>query len=391
MDTLTSITLALLLTFIGAEIGRKFHYPRVIGQLFISLLLTIPLLNIFFSGDALIVIETLSGLGAIFLLLLTGFELNLNELKKNTKEAFIIAIFAAITPFLLGIFLGIFLDLSWQGQIVLGACLSVTAEGTTVALLLEMKKIKTRLTSIILGAGIFDDIFEIIFLSTILILSNQSNTEQNVTLFTEKMILFMGVVFLASHWIPNLIQKLQKQKTEIPILGVMIITGLAISILSEFVGLGSLLGAFVAGIILQKSFYREKNRKIESHNLRLLVFAFIVPFFFVNIGLSFDYHVFLDNPFLTGIILITAILGKLIGTFLTKPFVKLSWQQLHLIGWGMNSRGVMELVMAHIALTAGLISAEIYSAIVFMAVITTVFFPFMFKFILKKDPKIMDR
>ena len=56
----------------------------------------------------------------------------------------------------------------------------------------------------------------------------------------------------------------------------------------------------------------------------------------------------------------------------------------------MNSRGVMELVMAHIALTGGLISVDIYSAIVFMSVITTVFFPFMFKFILKKDPKIMN-
>jgi Kef-type K+ transport system membrane component KefB len=162
------------------------------------------------------------------------------------------------------------------------------------------------------------------------------------------------------------------------------------AVLSEFVGLGALLGAFIAGIILQKSFVTEKNRKIESKDLRLFVFSFIIPFFFVNIGLHFDYHVFLHSLFLTGVIVVVAIIGKLLGTFLTKPFVKLSWKQLHLIGWGMNSRGVMELIMAHIALSAGLIPESLYSAIVFMAIFTTVLFPFIFRKILKHNPQIMN-
>ncbi len=390
MDTLSSITIALLLTFIGAEIGRKFHYPRVIGQLTISLLLTIPLLSHLFTGESLTVIDTFSGLGVIFLLLLTGFELNLNELKKNKKTAFLIAMSAAVVPFVIGLVLGYFLGMSWKGSVVLGACLSVTAEGTTVALLLEMKKMKTKLASIILGAGIFDDVFEIIFLSVILFFAHQSMGEVGLATFGIRMVLFILFLLLSFIFIPQLIQKIQKNEGQIPLLSAMIIIGLAISIFSEFVGLGSLLGAFIAGIILQKSFFKEENREIESRNLRLFIFAFIVPFFFVNIGLSFDYHVFLNAPILTIIVLVTAIVGKLLGTFLVKPFTDLSWQQLHLIGWGMNSRGVMELVIAHIALSAGIISKDLYSAIVFMAIATTVIFPFIFRIILKKNPHIMD-
>jgi Kef-type K+ transport system membrane component KefB len=175
MEALPSITVALILTFLGAEIGRKFHYPRVIGQLVISLVLTVPLLKNAFGEESLIVIHVLSGLGVVFLLLLTGFKLNIEELKKNKKEAFLIAIFAAIIPFLLGVCVGCLLQFEWKTSVVLGACLAVTAEGTKVSLLLETKKIKTRLSSIMLGAGILDDIFEVIFLSTIVFFAHDAS------------------------------------------------------------------------------------------------------------------------------------------------------------------------------------------------------------------------
>jgi len=390
MGTLESITIALILTFIGAEIGRKFHYPRVIGQLTISLFLTIPLLKHFFVGDALVVIDVFSGLGAIFLLLLTGFELNIEELNRNKKEALLIAVLGAIIPFLFGFGLGHLLGLSITSSFIMGACMSVTAEGTKVALLIETEKLNTRIGSIMLGAGILDDVFEIILLSSILFLSNESTQEMPQISFLWKIVLFVGFILLARKFIPKIINSILKENSEIPLLGAMIIIGLVLALVSEFVGIGSLLGAFIAGVILQKSFFKEENREVESVNLRLFVFAFIIPFFFVNIGLGFDYHVFLDNPLLVGVVLGSAILGKILGTFATKPFVNLSWQQLHLIGWGMNSRGVMELVMAQIALSAGLISTSLYSAIVFMSITTTVLFPFMFKIILAKNPQIME-
>lgn len=387
---LTAIALALLITFIGAEIARKLKYPRVIGQLMASFILAIPVIQHFFISSSGDTIQVLSELGVIFLLLLTGFELNLEDLKKNKREASFIAFFAAITPFTFGLVTAHFLGWGWKVALVLGACLSVTAEGTKVAILIETDKLNTKIGNIMLGAGILDDIFEILFLSIILILSHPNTGQISLTTPLAKIIAFAIGIVIVLKWLPKFIQKITRCSNIINLLNGMIVIGLLMSILSELVGLGSIFGAFLAGILLQKSSFSPGNREQEAQSLRLLSFAFIIPFFFVNIGLNFDYRGLIDTPLLTIGIVLIAILGKILGTLAVKPFVNLSWKQLYLIGWGMNSRGVMELVMAQIALANGLIGKDLYSAIVFMAIITTTIFPFVFKRALRTDPKIMD-
>jgi Kef-type K+ transport system membrane component KefB len=90
------------------------------------------------------------------------------------------------------------------------------------------------------------------------------------------------------------------------------------------------------------------------------------------------------------IIIGIAMAGKLAGTFLTKPFTKLNWKQLHLIGWGMNSRGAIELALALIAFRSALIPVELYSSLVIMALTTTLIFPFVITRMIKKEPGLMN-
>ncbi len=395
MSDLGAITLAILVTFVGAEIGKKFKYPRVIGQLVISFVLAIPAIKVLFPEASIEVIGILAELGVIFLLLLTGFELNLKEFQKNKKDAAIIAFSAAVIPFLFGFSLGMWMGYEWKTSLVIGACMAVTAEGTTVALLLEMKQMKTKLASIILGAGIIDDAFEIIFLTLIFFLANTHGAgdavnNQSFWEVVGKYELFIIGIWWAFRLVPKWIDKVKHKHTKVSLLSSMITVGMLVAFFSEFVGIGAVFGAFIAGLILQKSFFDPKTREKDVQDLRIFVFAFIVPFFFVNIGLNFDYNAVINNPQLTIAILVLAILGKIIGTLITHPFVSLSFKQLHLVGWGLNSRGVMELVLAHIALDAGLITIELYSAIVFMAITTTLLFPFIFKFILERNPNIMN-
>ncbi|HEY5714056.1 MAG TPA: cation:proton antiporter [Candidatus Gracilibacteria bacterium] len=394
MSDIGFITLALLLALFGAEVAVKFKYPRVIGQLVVSLFLGLPLvINWLGVGETPEVIKTLSELGVIFLLLLTGFELNVKEFTKNGRESLIIAVFAAMVPFVLGLSLAFWFGYGLRTGIVLGACMSVTAEGTKVALLLEMGKIKTRLASIMLGAGILDDIFEIFFLALIIFFAHHQTPGEALSIWPAAgKILFFGLaVYATFQFLPLLMSKLQKERDrEIPLLTTMIIVGLVFALLSEFAGTGAILGAFIAGIMLQESLFSEKRREEESKSLKLFVFAFIIPFFFFNIGLHFNFESLIDAPQLTISVVLVAMVGKILGTLLTKPFVNLTWQQLHLVGWGMNSRGVMELVLAQLALESGLIDQDLYSAIVFMAIITTVMFPFVFKRMIGKNPQIMD-
>ncbi len=391
MTELASLTIALLIAFMGSGIAERFGYPRILGQLVASFFLAIPIVQGLFSERSVDAISLFSELGIIFLLLLTGFEMNLADFKKNRRNAGIIALFGAIIPFSLAFLLGkFFFGLDTSASLILGMCLAVTAEGTTVALLVETKTLQTKLGNIILGAGILDDFFEVFFLAILLFLANH-DSGSGTDFFTSlgKIFGFLALLWVAFHFLPRFFRKKLNHTEEIPLLTTMIVIGLSLAVFSEFSGLGSVFGAFVAGVLLQKSFLGKK-KATESKDLELLVFGFIVPFFFINIGMHFDFSSLFQNPEMLIAVFVTALVGKVLGAILTKPFVDLSFSQLHLIGWGMNSRGVMELVLAQIAFSADLISADLYSAIVFMAIVTTLIFPFVFKKILEKNPTIME-
>lgn len=390
MSHITSIALILLAAFVGAEVFHRWGYPRIIGQLVIGLILGSRLFgNLFYAPEIIKAIEVFSEIGVIFLLLLTGFNVNISEFKKSKKESGIIAVTAALVPFVLGFVFALLMKWDVPTAVVLGATLAVTAEGTTAALLLELKKITSRVGTVMLETGIMDDVFEIIFLTIVLILSHQSSS-QNIYLFPIKAVLFVGIAWLSLRYIPRLIKLVRKEKDDVSVFGVVIITGLILASISEFAGFGAIIGAFVAGFILQRSFTGMKVREHEAESLQLFTFAFIVPFFFLYIGINFDPSSIIERPLLTLAIVLIALIGKIAGTMLAKPWSSLSMKQLYAVGWGLNSRGVMELVIAQLAYSNNLISRDLYSAIVFMAVATTVIFPFVLRMMIKKQPDLLD-
>lgn len=390
MPELYSVVIALLFAVLGGEIARRLKYPRIIGQLVISLVLAGPFLHLkIVQPEDLGIVKTLSEMGVILLLFLTGFDLDLAQMRHAKKDAFSIAFFAAIVPFVCGYTLGILLGMKMITAVVLGACLSLTAEGTKVALLLELKKIRTRVGSIMLGAGIIDDVFEILFLTIVLLFSSQESLA-DLWLFPVKILIFIAVVFSISRILPFLIHKLEAAKDATGLLTIMLLITVFFAIGSEYAGLGSVLGAFIGGILMQRAFSDGEEKEDEDRLLQSLAFSLIVPFFFLQIGLNFSLVALLEAPVLTLLVLLVALIGKIGGTMLTKPISSLSMKQLFLVGWGMNSRGVMELVIAQIALNGGLIDTQLYSVIVFMAIITTVIFPFAMQLLLKNDPNLMD-
>jgi Kef-type K+ transport system membrane component KefB len=283
---------------------------------------------------------------------------------------------------------GIMLEFSLTTSFILGVALSITAEGTNLAILLQLKKLKSRVGSIIISAGMLNDIFGVIALSFILVLAHKSGLD-SLALFPIKILAFIGIVWIASKVIPFALRHFEKKRKEVAMFNAVILVALIMAILSESLGLSSIVGAFVAGIILQNSFELRRDEKHEEHEMETLVFGFIIPFFFIHIALNLDYRSIIDYPILIFIVLIIAMFGKVIGVLLAKPFSNLKWGQLLLIGWEMNSRGIIELIIANVALGAGLISTPLYSAIVLTAILTTLISPFIIKGILSKHPRIM--
>ncbi|ODS39518.1 MAG: hypothetical protein A7316_05260 [Candidatus Altiarchaeales archaeon WOR_SM1_86-2] len=392
-DFLLTFTVCLALAFVISEVFHRFRYPRILGQIIAGIVLGLPILHdLVFTPDTLTYISFLSQLGIIFLLLLAGLEIDYRRLMEVSREAVLVAVFSAAIPFAMGFLLMKLFGYSDVLALIVGGCLAVTAEATKVKVLMDFKVLDTKLGAIMLAAGAIDDILEIILLSMVLVLVQTEGAlglSQLITLPLE-ILLFIALVYLFFKSFPWIARYMQRT-SELGAFSISIILGLCVVMLSEFLGLGPVIGALVAGLILRVSIRAKEERKIAK-DLRIAAFGLIVPFFFIWIGMQFDVNALFMYPVLVLLITLIATLGKLSGSIIVKFFSKLSLKQTALIGWGMNSRGAVELVIASAAYPVFVRenAVEIFSAVVIMAIITTMIFPVMLKHELKKNPLVMD-
>jgi len=389
LSTVMVIAVVLGTAFLFNELFKKLKLPPVVGQILGGLILGIPLLRafIFQSSQATEIVDLLAVLGILFLLLLVGLEIDIETIRQSSKEAVLISLSAAIVPLLLGFLFLRLLGYSVIAALVFGGALSVTAEGTTVKVLMDANALNTKLGAVIVSAGAIDDIFEVLFLSMVTIVGFGGSIFQLVYLPVEFLV-FAAVTFVLFRLVSKVLQRVERKGNDVELFSLVIIFVLVVASLSEALEMGYLLGAIVSGFLLQISMKRLKKKDEEEiiTATKLITLAFVVPFFFVNIGLNFNYDYLAGNLPLLLVTIAIAFLGKIIGTLIVKPFSKLSLKQLYLIGWGMNSRGAVELVIALLALNHGLITQEVFSALVAMAITTTLVFPFVLQHEIKNNP-----
>jgi len=390
VDELTITVIALGASVLFGEIAYRFKVPRVIGQMLAGIFLGLPLIaGSLFLGVTKEYIEFMANLGIIFLLLLVGMELDFKSLRKVSKDAGLVAFAASIVPLLLGFAIGKLFGYSDIVSLVLGAALSITSEGTKAIVLLELKVLKTRLGEIMLASAVADDLFEMLLLSIIIIIGQG----QNVTEFGLVLLEIGGffiIVFAAFKLIPIFIKYIHRKKSHVGMFSMVILLSLIIATISQSFGLGPIIGAFIGGLIIQMSLseYREEEKELME-NFKVMTLGFIAPFFFLNIGLQFSAQTISANLLLTVTVVIVAILGKMLGSVIIKPFSDMSWKQVALVGVAMNSRGAVELVIAGIALSQNLIPQEIFSSIVLMTIVTTLSFPLVLSYVIRRNPGIM--
>jgi len=389
LSTVMVIAVVLGTAFLFNELFKKLKLPPVVGQIVGGLILGIPLLRavIFQSAAATEVVDLLAVVGILFLLLLVGLEIDIEKIRESSKEAVLISLSAAIVPLILGFLFLRLLGYSVIASLVFGGALSVTAEGTTVKVLMDANALNTKLGAIIVSAGAIDDIFEVLFLSLVTIIGFGGTVFQLVYLPLEFLV-FAAVTLIFFRLVSKALQRVERKGSDVELFSLVIIFVLVVASLSEALEMGYLLGAIISGFLLQISMKRLQKKDEEEiiTATKLITLAFVVPFFFVNIGLNFNYDYLVGNLPLFLFTVVIAFLGKIIGTVIIKPFSKLSLKQLYLIGWGMNSRGAVELVIALLALNHGLITQEIFSALVATAIVTTLVFPFALQHEIKNDP-----
>ncbi len=383
---LTALTFAYFLS----ELCRRYHIPRVVGQISAGILIG------FFARDALLTTsnsEVMSGLadiGIVLLFFFTGFEVNLKEFQRHFKKTILISALNTAIPFILGTALIYLLGYDPSVAIIVGICLAVSSTAISLDFLEEFNLLKTKIGNLIVVTGSVDDLLELIFISLIISYLQISLGSGNIQEVVIGMLAFIGVAAIMRFLlVPFALNVVQKEHSPSVLFMVALILTLSMASISDFLGLGALAGALIAGVIVRHSLLQEKHRRPwEVHEISSTIhavsFGFLVPLFFVWVGLNVDVPSFFSNPLLGIALSIIAIGGTVIGTTLAILYDKGTLQEGLLVGWGVTAKGDVELAVASLALQNKLITDEIFTALIFMALASTLIAPIVFRRMLTK-------
>jgi len=370
------------------ELFRKLKMPQVMGELVAGILLGPSCLEhlspdtyrgLFESHtNAGIAFDGIARIGILLLLFVAGMEINLKTIQKKANAAAAISLSGVGFPFVVGFIASWYLPhLLWPdgvenklaSSLFMGTALSITALSVLAKILIDIDKIKTKFGNLMMTAAMIDDFIGWMLFSLVVTVANL----QSESSFQGWQVMFMVIGFTTIiltvgrrviHWcfiVSN--RYLSRGGGTLSVAIVFCIFG---AVFTEWIGLHAIFGAFLVGIAVGDSeHFSHKNREM-LHDIVTYIFA---PLFFVSIGFRVDFIQNFDGGVIV-FVLIIAVLGKMIGGFIGGRLGKFSLNESVAIGFGMNARGSQEIVLGLIALNAGLITDQIFVALVVMTFVT---------------------
>ena len=408
---LVMLLVLLVLSRLFAELAERVGQPALVGELTAGILLglsAVPLSQ--WTGIPFDFVEEVADghafgavteLGIFFLMLLGGLELRPRDMAQASGSAFLIALGGLLVPLACGIGLGWWLlpesDAKTAQVMFLGTALAVTAVPVSIRVLRDLGRLDTKVGNVVVSAAVYDDVLSLILLAILTALLKTGDWPGTVglLLLAGKVAVFFALTIAIGHWVfPRLGNLLKRtHANELPF-SVVLMVALGFGVLAEQLGMHFILGAFMAGLYFQRETLDEKTFESVRTRTEGITTGFLAPIFFTSIGLQLDGQAMLQTPwFLLGLLLI-AFLAKLIGCGLVSYAFERDPAGAAVVGSAMSARGAVELIIADIALRAGLfdtptptppIVANLFSAVVIMAVVTTIATPISVNWILKWD------
>jgi Kef-type K+ transport system membrane component KefB len=377
---LLQLFILILFAKIAAIIFEFIHLPPVIGEIIAGIIIGNTFLFDFLQlATNIEVLSVLAELGIIFLLFAIGLETPFSELRKVGGTAVLVAVLGVIFPFIFGYILIAYSGFPQIEALFIGAAMTATSIGITARVIKDMNLMNSIESKVIIGAAVIDDILGLVVLAVISgIASGGALDILDTVIVAALAVLFVvAVVFVGEGLLPRIRKRSPKFKTlpqpvglrrKISPLAVALIVCFGLSALASYVGLAAIVGAFLAGMVFAE--FKDLlpvGEKFEAIN------EFLVPFFFLYIGISVDLSTFGGVLILTLLITFIAIATKFIGCGLGA--YRLGAKSAVIVGVGMAPRGEVGLIIASVGLTMGSISSDMFSVVVFMSLLTTLVAP----------------
>ncbi len=403
LQILVTLVVLYALARLGSAIISRFGLPGLIGEILIGVIVANLVIGDFNLMEDLLnmtmpdpgntedhgsgvypIVYTLAELGVIFLLFMVGLETKVSDLMRSGKAAFFCALLGVIVPFIMGFALIMGTEGNLNHALFLAAAMVATSVGITARIIKDLNLMDTREARIIIAAAVIDDVLGMIVLAIVKGMADSGDISiLGVASITLQAVVFVLAVIAVCKWvIPVLYDRIAARKAasegrnrmSINMLAVAIIVCLAMSAFAEVIGLAAIIGAFLAGMMFADHASEwDLEEKVDS------ITAFLLSFFFLNVGLQVDISTLGSTSvlILAIVTIILAVISKLIGCSLGAKLGdrSLDGQSMKIIGFGMAPRGEVGIIVASIGLASGAMSQELYAVVVLMSVVTTIIAP----------------
>lgn len=383
LQIIVILSVARCVGYIFSRIGQQ----SVIGEITAGIILGPSLLgwlmpNVFlflFPPSSLANLQLLSQIGLVLFMFIIGMELDINTIKQRASEAILVSHVSIVFPYFLGVALAYFLYTEFASAnisfiafaLFMGIAMSITAFPVLARILKERNMTKTSVGSMAIISAAIGDVSAWCILPFVIAIARAgdiSNAWFAIFLaIVYALVMLLGVRPLLKSLSEHYYSDGSLHSTFIAIVFLVLLVS---AYASEMIGIHALFGAFIAGAIMPnnvslRNIFTERIEDVSTFLLMPLFFAFTG--LRTQIGLLNDSHLWVVCILIIGV----AVIGKFIGSAGTAKLIGQSWRDSLCIGVLMNTRGLMELIVLNIGYDLGILSPEIFTMMVFMALATT--------------------
>ena len=390
---LVQVIVVLVAARVVGIIVRRLGQPQVVGEMLAGIALGPSVLgayapsvsNALFPASSLGLLNALSQIGLLVFMFLVGLELDPKVVRDRGRAAIVISHASIVAPFLLGALLALHLYPGLAGERVtftgfalfMGAAMSVTAFPVLARILAERRLLRTPLGSIAVACAAVDDVSAWCILAIVVVIARAAGGDApsgGMPLWGTLggSVAYAALVLTVGR---RLLRKLETRyarqgRVTQDMIAVLMVAMLASALVTEWLGVHALFGAFLIGAASPKAegFVRALLERFED-----VMVVLLLPLFFAFTGLRTEVTLIsgIGGWITGGLIIAVAVAGKLGGSTLAARFMNVPWRDAAVLGVLLNTRGLMELVILNVGLDIGVISRELFAMMVMMALATT--------------------
>lgn len=390
---------------LAGSLARTLGQPRVFGELLAGVLLGPSLLDIlhwemFTDPEALShSITEFAELGVLFLMFTVGLEVHLRELLSVGKVAIWGGVLGAVLPVVLAFPVVLLFDYSTESAIFVGVVMAATSVSISAQTLLELGILRTQEGLGLLATAVVDDVLAILLLSVVIATLGPDTESASVGALVwifVRMILYLGGALMVAWFVlPRLFNWLHRHRqfasgTAAFALIAALVFGWSADVLG---GVAAITGAFIAGVGLSQT--TERTKHVIEDTVQHISYSFLVPIFFVNVGLHTDLsEIGLDLLPMAALLLLVAVVSKIVGSGLGARLGGFDRAAAFRLGVCMISRGEVGLIIASLGLSSGLLSRELFQPVFLVILLTTVLTPPLVRLVFRdqvRPQQVLDR